>query len=115
MLYIYFSFSTLQFPNTHLSRPFLSLDRLWKPISEHRGWKDLLHPVCHIWHPALWFLVSRHWRPAGDHLCEEYLEGRENLQGELPALACIVIAVNVNVKGIKRGLEPYLLKTASYL
>lgn len=62
---------------------FLLFDRLWKHSSENRGRENLLHSLCHIWHPSLWLFVGGHWRPAGNHLREKHLESWEDIQGEL--------------------------------
>ena len=66
-----------------LSLCFPHFDRLWKHSSKHGRREDLLHPLCHIWHPSLWLLVGGDRRPAGHHLREKHLESWEDIQGEL--------------------------------
>lgn len=75
----YIRFLSPLYSNSHC------FNRLWKHSSQHRGRENLLHSLCHIWHPSLRLLVGGDWRPAGDHLCEKHLESWKDFQGELQA------------------------------
>lgn len=77
-------FSPRQLPSPDAGAPVsLSLNhRIWKHSPKNTGWENLLHSLCHIWHPAVRLLVGRDWRPAGRHLCEKHLESWKDGQSE---------------------------------
>lgn len=89
-----------------LPRVFLVCDRLWKHSSEHAGRENLLHPLCHIWHPSLWLLVGGDRWPAGHHLREKHLEGWEDIQGELQIKATFSF---IHICHFLNGMFPFSL------